>query len=63
MVDELRICCHGAKGDFRDCMWPIKSLFIDVHRLLLEWFYHFPAPLMWMEMRLRLQGCFFLYSS
>lgn len=42
-------------------MWPIKSLSIDVHGLLLEWFYNFPAPLMWMEMRLRLQECFFLF--
>lgn len=38
--------------------WQIKSLSIDAHGLRLERVYDFPAPLMWMEMKLRLQGLF-----
>ena len=52
---------------YRLFLWEIKSLFIGVHGLFLEWFYNFPAPLMGMKIRLWLQGCFFLliilYSS
>lgn len=53
MAEELGKCCRGAKGVRRDCLCGRLN---HCSQSLTMWVYRFPAPLMWMEMRLRLQG-------